>query len=158
MAVQATTPSPGTITTIAGASLNSGPATTVPQQPWGVAAYGSTLYLSDQSANSVRAVDINTGQETVVATGPLTGPRGLAVDSTGNLYTMSTDRVVMVNPAGTISTLATGFSYAFGIAADAAGDVFIADTGNNLVKRVDHTPPAHRLHRGGHPRHARLLG
>jgi len=140
MAVQATTPSPGTISTIAGASLNSGPATTVPQQPWGVAVFGSTLYLSDQNANVVRAVDINTGLETVVATGPLTGPRGLAVDSTGNLYIMSTDHVVMVTPAGAISTLAAGFSYAFGVATDAAGDVFVADTGHNQIQRIDHGP------------------
>ena len=138
--VQATAPAPGTITTIAGASPNSGPATTVSQTPWGVATHGSTLYVGDGVGNVVRAVDINTGQETVAA--GVTGPLGLAVDAAGNLYIATRNDVHMRDTSGVISTIATGFSYATGIAADAAGDVFVADLGSNQIKRVDHATRA----------------
>ena len=138
--VQATALAPGVITTIAGASPNSGPATTVSQTPWGVATHGSTLYVGDGVGNVVRAVDINTGQETVAA--GVTGPLGLAVDAAGNLYIATRNDVHMRDTSGIISTIATGFSYATGIAADAAGDVFVADLGSNQIKRVDHATKA----------------
>ena len=150
-------PAPGTITTYAGASPDNGFATTVALQPFGVAVYGSTLYLSDQIGDVVRAVDINTDAETVFAgngtsgtTGdggpataaPLNGPRGLAVDSSGNVYIALQDRVRMVNTSGVISLVAVGFSTPLGLASDAAGDLFVADTGNNQIKRVDHSTKA----------------
>jgi sugar lactone lactonase YvrE len=139
--VQATTPAPGIITTIAGASPNSGPATTFNQQPWGLATHGSTLYVSDPAAGVVRAVDINTGLETVAAA-VNKGPIGVAVDATGNLYIATQTSVVMVDTSGAYSTLATGFSYASGIAVDGLGDVFVADSNHNQIQKVDHTTRA----------------
>ena len=39
-------------------------------------------------------------------------------------------------PNGTIKTIGSGFSSPTGVAVDAAGDVFVADTGNNAVKEI----------------------
>jgi len=85
---------------------------------------------------------------------------GLAFDSSGNLYiTDSTDnRIRKVNPSGLISTFAgsgtlgsAGFSgdqgpainaqlsSPEGVAVDSAGNVYIADTGNGRIRKVDTT-------------------
>ena len=80
--------------------------------------------------------------------------QGIARDLPGNLYLSDTDhhRVRRVSPAGIISTLAgtgvAGYSgdggpaalaqlnLPYGLAADAAGNVYIADLGNNRIRRV----------------------
>jgi hypothetical protein len=80
-------------------------------------------------------------------------PIGMALDSNGNLYFADQDnnRVRKVTPAGVISTIAgTGtagyngegtatsaeLNYPFGIAVDAAGNVYIADQGNSRIRKV----------------------
>ena len=87
---------------------------------------------------------------------PIFLPSGLAVDAAGNLFLCdsSNQRVRRVDAStGYISTVAgngspgsTGdggqataaqLSNPSGIAIDGAGDVFIADSGNNVVRRVD---------------------
>ena len=80
--------------------------------------------------------------------------QGVAADRFGNLYLSDTDnhRVRKVNAAGTISTVAgtgaAGFSgdggpasearlnLPYGLAVDSAGNVYMADLGNNRVRRV----------------------
>ncbi|MEK7474689.1 MAG: kelch repeat-containing protein [Candidatus Coatesbacteria bacterium] len=88
----------------------------------------------------------------------LSGPYGVAVDLAGNLYIADTtnNRIREVSAAtGLITTLAgtsiPGFngdnmsataarlSGPYGVAVDGSGNVFIADTGNNRVRRVDVT-------------------
>jgi uncharacterized protein (TIGR03437 family) len=82
-------------------------------------------------------------------------PTGLAVDGTGNLYIadFSNNRIRKVTPGGTISTFAgnglAGYSgdggqaasamltTPMGVAVDSAGNVYIADTGNNAVRVVN---------------------
>jgi uncharacterized protein (TIGR03437 family) len=84
----------------------------------------------------------------------LDGPSGVAVDAQGNLYIADTlnNRVRKVTPDGTISTVAGNGTSLFsgdggpavaaqlsgpqGLALDAGGDLFIADTGNNVVRKV----------------------
>jgi uncharacterized protein (TIGR03437 family) len=84
----------------------------------------------------------------------LNQPGGLAFDSAGNLYIADSEnhRVRRVTPDGIISTFAgTGqegyggdggpalqarFRLPVGLAFDAAGNLFIADAGNNRVRRV----------------------
>ena len=100
------------------------------------------------------------GQATAAGMGFSSAHTGLAFDSKGNLYiTDSTDnRIRMVNPSGVISTFAgsgtlggAGFSgdggaataaklnTPQGVAVDSAGNVYIADTGNGRIRKVDTT-------------------
>ena len=84
-------------------------------------------------------------------------PEGIAVDAAGNLYISDTDndRVREVNASThTITTIVGSGNYGSngdgglaaaaqlsepeGVALDAAGDLFIADYGNNRVRAVDH--------------------
>ncbi|MEI9971294.1 MAG: IPT/TIG domain-containing protein [Ignavibacteriota bacterium] len=89
----------------------------------------------------------------------LNGPQGLAFDATGNLYIADSinNRVRVVNPQGVITTFAgTGGTSAgggntfndgglaingllrlpSGVFADGSGNVFIADTGDNIIRKV----------------------
>lgn len=80
-------------------------------------------------------------------------PFSVAVDSTGNMYVADKDNSTIrkITPAGDVSTLAgspgntgstnnTGsaarFTYPYGVAVDTSGNVYVADTGNNLIRKV----------------------
>ncbi|MEU4345690.1 hypothetical protein AB0H00_31320, partial [Nocardia sp. NPDC023852] len=83
-------------------------------------------------------------------------PRNVAVDGAGNLYIGDecNDRVRRVDPAGVITTVAgtgtngyngdnqaainTTLDGPCGVAVDGAGNLYIADRGNQRVRRVDH--------------------
>lgn len=80
--------------------------------------------------------------------------QGIAVDLSGNVYLSDTDhqRVRKIDAAGTITTIAgtgaAGFSgdggpataaqlnLPYGVAVDLAGDVYVADLGNNRVRKI----------------------
>ena len=72
----------------------------------------------------------------------LSGPNGVAVDASGNVYVADTNnnRVLMISSGGTVTaftgTTSTPFKTPDGIAVDAHGDVFVADTGNNLIREI----------------------
>ena len=80
-------------------------------------------------------------------------PAGVAADNAGNLYVADTGNhtIRKVTPAGLVTTLAglegsagsvdgTGSAAQFnaptGVAVDSAGNVYLADTGNNTIRKV----------------------
>ena len=87
----------------------------------------------------------------------LAGPASLAVDDAGNIYIWEFDgyRVRKVTPAGIITTIAgngtagdagdggpatsaqLGLGVHAGLAVDSAGNVYIADTSNHRIRKVD---------------------
>ena len=93
-------------------------------------------------------------------------PEGLAVDSAGNLFIAETiaHRIRMVNSAGVITTVAgtiipgssgdggpainATLNQPVGLALDNAGNLFIADSASNQIRRID--PARHHHHRCGH--------
>ena len=112
------------------------------------------LFIADTYNNRIRRLDATTGVITTVA--QVNTPTGLALDSAGNLVTTAlvSNQVQRVNlTSGVITTVAgTGtagysgdggpatsaeLSAPYGLAVDAAGDLFISDEMNNRVRRVD---------------------
>jgi len=87
----------------------------------------------------------------------LSGPLGVAVDSSNNIYIADSDnhRIRKVTAGGTISTLAGNglaqycgdggaakgacLRWPYAVAVDGSGNVFIADSGNDRVRKVDAT-------------------
>jgi sugar lactone lactonase YvrE len=77
---------------------------------------------------------------------------GVAVDASGNLFLSNGDNFVITGNEvrkrmaadgfKTATVIGSGFSDPQGVAIDAAGDVFVADTGNNAIEKVDGGPPA----------------
>ena len=131
----------------------------------------SNLYLADAGSHRVRRIDATTEIITTVAGVGIQGyggdggsalsalfdsPEGLAVDASGNLYLSDThnQRIRRVDVAnGTITTIAgTGsFGYAGdsgasaaarlalprGLSVDSQGNIYIADSANHRVRRID---------------------
>ncbi|HKE46612.1 MAG TPA: NHL repeat-containing protein [Rhodanobacteraceae bacterium] len=165
----------GIITTFAGTGLggfsgDGGPATSAQLfQPVGVAfdAAGD-LYIGDGGNQRIRKVATDGTITTVAGNGTfgfagdggpateaeLRNPAGVAVDGAGNLFIADTqnERIRRVAPDGTIDTIAGNGTAGFGgdggpgtaaelsfpldVGVDAAGDVFVADTLNNRIRKV----------------------
>jgi len=170
----------GIITTVAGTggggyTGDGGPATSAQiGNPAGLAIDSAgNLYIAHYTAFDcvVRKVSVNNIITTVAGTsncgysgdgGPATSallnrPEGLAIDIAGNLYIADTDnqRIRRVAQNGIITTVAgtgdyrydgdggpaTSFAlnYPYGVAVDAAGDLYIADANNYRIRRVSST-------------------
>jgi len=168
----------GVITTIAGNgtagySGDSGAATSAElSYPFGLALDGSgNLYIADAGNNVIREVNALTGVITTFAgngtagfagnSGPATSaklnfPTGIAFDRTGNLYIADTSnqQIRKVTAAtGTITTVAGSgtygyggdggpataatFSSPYGVSVDSAGNLYIADTGDSVIRKVN---------------------
>lgn len=131
--------------------------------PSGIAVDGSgNLYVADSQNNTIRKISA-AGVVTTVAGSPgvagfqgstgadalLDYPSGVAVDGSGNLYVADTSNnsIRKINALGQISTLlgpaftnaAGGVEFLLGpvgVAVDAAGNVYVADSGNHVVRKV----------------------
>jgi len=81
------------------------------------------------------------------------GPAGTAVDAAGNVYVADSNNhaIRKITPAGVVTTLAgslglsgsddgTGsaarFNSPFGVAVDSTANVYVADTGNNAIRKI----------------------
>src|SRR5439155_6782914 len=104
-----------TITTIAGGP-GEGPALSLGQEPVRVAVRGGAVYVTD--TNVVRRFDLTTGSETVVAG-----------DGSGS------GTSVLTGEGGPATGI--GFFLGTSVALDGAGNLFIADTIRQRVRRVD---------------------
>ncbi len=166
----------GMITTVAGTgaagfSGDDGAATAAQlNRPSNVALDSSgNLYIADTGNQRIRKVDTNGTITTVAGTGTagfsgdgeaataaqLDFPTGAALDSSGNLYIADTgnQRIRKVDAGGTITTVAgTGtqgssgdggaataaqLNNPIGVGLDGSGNLYIADTRNNRIRKVD---------------------
>ena len=166
----------GVISTVAGDGTegfggDGGPAAAAQLRfPWGVAPDGSgNLYIADASNHRIRKVDAAGVISTVAGDGTegfggdggpavaaqLRFPRDVAPDGSGNLYIADSGnyRIRKVDAAGVISTIAGDGTEGFGgdggpaaaarltsardVAVDGAGNLYIADSDNHRIRKVD---------------------
>jgi len=113
-----------------------------------------TLYLGDVGYQKIRKVAPDGTISTVLSSG-VNSPWGLACDASGNVYIADANANVVrkMTPQGGLTTFAgTGtagyagdeaaaaqaqLSNPYGVSVDAAGNVYISDTGNNFIRKVD---------------------
>jgi sugar lactone lactonase YvrE len=116
--------------------------------PHGLAVGGGVIYVADTDNGAIRAVSPANGNTTTFA-GGFGKTMGVAVDGAGNVYVADATNncIRAVTPNGEGSTLAGSCSDAtdggpsilsspVGVAVDGAGNVYVADTGNNCIRKV----------------------
>ncbi|MBM3271182.1 MAG: hypothetical protein FJZ01_26415 [Candidatus Sericytochromatia bacterium] len=155
-----------TVSTLAGGAYRDGASDSARFNiPGGLAADAAgNIYVADSFNNRIRKVAPDGSVSTLAGdgtAGSLDGPGssarfympiGIAVDASGTVYVGDAfnQRIRKVTPAGLVTTLAgdgTGgfadgastsarFSYPVALAVDASGTVFVADRGNNRIRKV----------------------
>jgi len=150
----------GVVATIAGSGASpnfggdNGPATAaLLNSPSSVAMDSSgNWYIADTSNNRIRMVTPagvistiagtaaagSTGDNGPASAAQLNAPRGLAVDSLGNLCIADSgnNEVREITPGGLMLPVATQLNNPLSVATDAQGSVYIADSGNNRIVKV----------------------
>jgi len=120
--------------------------------PFGITVDSNNIvYVSEQNTNTiVKITALNTSS--LFATG-FTTPYGLAVDAINNVYVADkgANKILKITPGGSVTTFAgTGSTTPFlggaalsatfnapqGVAVDATGIVYVADTGNQIIRKI----------------------
>ena len=133
--------------------------------PYGVAVDGSgTVYVADSNNCTIRAISregvvstlagspgISASVDGAGAAARFEGPEGVAVDGAGNVYVADYDTIRTITPKGIVSTLAglagahgsadgigaaARFYGAVGVAVDGAGNVYVADSNNETIRKI----------------------
>jgi sugar lactone lactonase YvrE len=135
-------------------------------QAYGIATDAAgNVYVADTGNNRIRKITPGGVVMTLAGSGQIgatdgagssasfSRPGGLAVDSDGTLYVADTGNSLLrkITPAGVVSTLAgqpgvlgaqngigtaATFKQPYGVTVDAAGNLYVADTFNNLIRKV----------------------
>ncbi|MCF6214528.1 MAG: hypothetical protein L3J45_10955, partial [Flavobacteriaceae bacterium] len=135
--------------------------------PRGIAVDASgTVYVADTDNQRIRKITVSTGAVTTLAGSSTSGfadgtgtaaqfyyPIGIVVDASGNVYIgdHQNQRIRKITAAGAVTTLAgsgtvgfangTGSSAKFntphGLAIDASGTLYVADAGNNRIRKIN---------------------
>lgn len=137
-------------------------------QPTGVAVDpGGVIYFADRANNRIRKISPQGVVSTIAGTGDagfadgagataqFNSPGGVAVDRTGNIYVadFGNHRIRKISQQGTVSTLAGSgvpgfadgpaasaqFNSPAGIALDRAGNLYVADFGNDRIRKISPT-------------------
>jgi len=158
---------PGLAPSTAGTSGTTDPIAYFSASPQGLAADASgNIYVADTTVHAIRKVtpagiisnyagNFNSKGSTdgSASAAKFSNPRGLAMDSAGNLYVADTGNHVIrkITPTGLVSTFAglagssgstdgAGTTARFygptGVAVDAAGNVYVADSSNSTVRKI----------------------
>jgi sugar lactone lactonase YvrE len=133
--------------------------------PTGVAVDASgNVFVADYGNHSIRKISAAGAVSTIAGNGApgfrdgsganaqFTDPSGIAVDAGGNVYVadQGNNRIRKITPAGFVTTLAGSgsqglqdgiagaarFSAPTGLAVDASGNVFVADSNNNRIREI----------------------
>ena len=124
------------------------------------------LYVADSSNDTIRKITAAGVVSTIAGTPGIAGnldgtgtaasfrsPQGPAIDSAGNIYVAEYANSIIrkITPAGVVTTLAgyagndgsldgTGTAASFGnprgVAVDSSGNVYVADSGNDLIRKI----------------------
>jgi sugar lactone lactonase YvrE len=158
------TPLAGLASTVGGSADGTGNAARF-YEPGGIVVDAAgNLYVADSGNHTIRKVTssglVTTLAGTTGSTGSKDGigsaawfydPEGIAADATGNLYVADGYSIRKITPAGVVTTLAgsaenpgssdgTGDAARFygpnGIAVDAVGNLFVADTYNQTIRKI----------------------
>ena len=132
--------------------------------PYGVATDNAgNLYVADSGNSKIRKITPAGVVSTLAGSTPgsvdgvgtiaqFNSPTGVATDAAGNVYVadLNNNKIRKITPAGVVTTLAgsgiygfangTGmvaqFNYPLGVATDAAGNVYVADSNNNKIRKI----------------------
>ena len=135
-------------------SLNRGGGGYPGSDAWGLVIDSSNNIFMTSSANSrIYKILPNGSYSVFVENSALSGLTGITIDSSNNLYVSATSNntICKITPAGVITAIAgtagsSGSTDAVGTAAlfnspwdidiDAAGNLYVADRGNNLIRKL----------------------